>query len=1159
MNFIHLHNHTHYSLLDGACTVDDLINAAVENNMNAVAITDHGVMYGAIEFYKKAKKANIKPIIGCEVYIITRGSRFDKEKVIVDKSSGKKKHYHHLILLAKNNEGYKNLCKISSIGHLEGFYYKPRIDLEVLKQYSKGLVATSACIGGVVAAHLVNGDYDLAKEDAIIYKEIFGDDFYLEIQNHNIEREKNVLEGMPKLSKELGIKLVATNDSHYIKKEHAIAHNVYLLIPESSVNTVLDYKTLKYGTDQIYFKSQEEMIDLFKNFPQAIESTLEIADKCNLKLDLDKNYVPDFPIPPDSGVSNLDDYFVKLAKEGLERRFKKITPDIEERFNFEIEIIKKMGYSGYFLIVQDFINSARKLGISVGPGRGSAAGSIVSYALGITNLNPLDYDLLFERFLNPDRVSMPDIDVDFADDKREEVINYVRQKYGSNSVGQIITFGKLSGRAVIKDVGRVLGIPLSTVDSITKQIPVIQGKVMPIDEAVEKIPELKWVKESTDPKIKELIEYSKILEGLNRNSGTHAAGVVIVPGNLIDYVPLYKTPAMPEPVTQFNMKDLETAGLLKMDFLGLKTLTIIENTIKLIEKNHRIKVDIDNIPLDDEKTFDLFGKGQTVGVFQFESTPMQEYLKKLKPTCIEDLVAMNALYRPGPMDMINDFIARKQGKQKIEYLHPKLERILKPTYGIMVYQEQVMQIANELAGFSLAEADLMRRAMGKKDAKLMEEQGKAFIKGAIKKGVDEKVANDIFEMIKKFASYGFNKSHSVAYSLIAYQTAYLKANYPTEFMTANLSNEIGDTDKIVLFIDDCRKLNIKVLPPDVNESDIGFTCVNNEIRFGLEAIKNVGENAVREIIAARNKYGKFQDLFHFCEKVDLRVVNKKTIESLILAGAMDSLGTNRSQMFNSIERAIQYGQNKKEEELRGQESLFSGGTNDKKKVVLDTAPVYQDIGDDWGFFEKLSKEKSVLGFYLSAHPLDNYRNEIEFFNNIHLANPDELQYIDKVKVFGVVTDFKTKIDKKGNTMAFFSIEDFSGKGECIIFSDAYNRYKDLIHIDAIIGVIGKGESAGNKVRVFVDEVITLQKLNSSQYVSINIFPELLTEKEILQCKKILESHSGKCPVLLKILNGSANNDKLYRSRKYFVTISDELISSLKKIFGEDNVLIINKN
>lgn len=1150
MDFIHLHNHTHYSLLDGACTVDSLITAAKENSMSALAITDHGVMYGVIEFYKKAKQANIKPIIGCEAYIITRGKCTEKEKNIIEKS-GKKKHYHHLILLAKNEIGYRNLSMISSIGHTEGFYYKPRIDLDVLKKYSDGLIATSACLSGVVAAHLVNGNYALAKEDAIIYKEIFGEDFYLEVQNHSLENEKYVLEGMPKLSKELNIKMVATNDCHYIKQEHAVAHNVYLLIPESSANVTLNYRDLKYGTNQIYFKSKKEMIELFKDMPEAIDSTIEIADKCNLKLDLGKNFLPDFPIPSDFGSNDLNDYLEKIAYQGLQKRFDIIDKKIEERFNFEIDTIKKMGYAGYFLIVQDFISDARKKGISVGPGRGSAAGSLVSFALGITNLNPLDYDLLFERFLNPDRVSMPDIDVDFADDRRDDIINYVREKYGSNSVGQIITFGKLSGRAVIKDVGRVIGIPLSTVESITKQITVVQGRVTPIEEAIEKIPELKWVKESSDPKIKELVEFSKTLEGLNRNAGTHAAGVVIVPGNLIDYVPLYKTPSMAEPVTQFNMKDLETAGLLKMDFLGLRTLTIIESTKKFIKENKNIKVDIDNISLNDKKTFELFGKGQTVGVFQFESTPMQEHLKKLKPNCIEDLVAMNALYRPGPMDMIDDFIARKQGKQKIEYLHPKLEKILKPTYGVIVYQEQIMQIANELAGLTLAEADLMRRAMGKKDIKLMGKQGVLFIEKSIANGVDKKIAKEVFDMIQKFAAYGFNKSHSAAYSLVAYQTAYLKSNFPTEFMTANLSNEIGNTDKIVMFIDDCRKLNITVLPPDVNESGLGFTCSGNEIRFGMEAIKNVGENAVREIISSRNKIKRFKNLFHFCESVDLHVVSRKTLESLILAGAMDSLHENRSQMFNAVEMAIQYGQNAQEVKILGQENLFGSSSTSTKEVKV--IPSLPDAERVWGFTEMLSKEKSVLGFYLSAHPLDNYRNEIESYNNIHLGLPDELQSVNEVKLFGIVTDIRTKIDKKGNTMAFFTIEDFTGKGECIIFSDAFSKYNKIILVDNIIGVTGKGEGAGDKIKIIVETVNPINKLSYDRHININIIPELLKQDDINKMKNIIENYPGKCQLFFKVLGNSSLDNKVYRAKKFLVNPTNKLLEELKSIFGEEQV------
>ena len=801
--FIHLHNHTHYSLLDGATTVESLLNAALEHNMPAVALTDHGVMSGAIEFYKKAKKKGIKPIIGSEFYIVTKGSRFDRGQMAQSdtlRGEGKSKGrgvYHHLVLLAKNEKGYRNLLKLTTLAHTEGFYYKPRIDFELLTQYHEGIVALSACANGVVAAHLVNNNYAEASNIAMMYKGLLGDDFYLEIQNHHSDVEKNVLEGMPRLSKELGIKLIATNDVHYIKPEHAVAHNIMLLIPDASSTNIPDISQLRYGTDQIYFKSAEEMAALFKEYPEAIEHTLEVAEKCNLELDLKTNFMPKFPIPPDAGVSTLEDYLDKLAMEGLRKRFSEITPAIDSRIKHELGVIRKMGYAGYFLIVADFIRAAREMGVMVGPGRGSAAGSIVSYSLGITSVDPLKYDLLFERFLNPDRISMPDIDVDFSDNKREKVIDYVRKKYGEESVSQIITFGTLSSRAVLKDVARVLGIPLSVVEPVTKQIPVTQGKVMPIAEALETVPELKSFRDSKDPKIQMLIQVSKVLEGMNRNASTHAAGVVIAPAAISNFVPMYKSPST-ELMTQYTMKDLEDAGLLKMDFLGLRTLTVLENALELIAKNHSVILDLDALPESDQKTFELFHKGQTVAVFQFESSGMQDWLRKLRPTSISDLVAMNALYRPGPMENIGDFIKRKHGQQKIDYLHPRMEETLRETYGVIVYQEQVMRIASDIAGFTLAEADLMRRAMGKKDKAAMAAQKNKFIDGAKKtNAISQKLAEEIYDLIEKFASYGFNKSHSVAYSVVAYQTAYLKAHYPAEYMAATLTSEIGNTDKIV--------------------------------------------------------------------------------------------------------------------------------------------------------------------------------------------------------------------------------------------------------------------------------------------------------------------------------------------------------------------------
>ena len=862
------------------------------------------------------------------------------------------------------------------------------------------MIATSACPAGIVNAQIISGNTDEAVEYASLYKEIFGEDFYLEIQNHGLEQEEILLASVPQIAKDLGIKLVATNDCHYIKQEHAIPHNIMLYIPEASSTNIPDYMTLRYKTDQLYFKSAKEMIDLFGKYPGAVESTLEIADKCSLQSGTAKK--------PHACISDSSknresptriEYFEKLAREGVAKRYPSMTPEIEQRLTHEINVIRKMGYAGYFLIVQDFINAANRLGVPVGPGRGSAAGSIVAYALGITNVDPLQYDLLFERFLNPDRVSMPDIDIDFADNKREKVIEYVRAKYGEKSVAQIVTFGTLSARAALKDVGRVLGIPLGVIDSITKQIPVVQGKVTPIEEALRTIPELKWVGESGDEKIKLLVDAAKVLEGMNRNVSMHAAGVVIAPGDIGDFVPMYKTPQT-DLMTQYNMKDLEEAGLLKMDFLGLRTLTVLENALSLIHDVHGKTIDLNAIPGDDEETLALFARGQTVALFQFESAGMQDYLRKLRPSSIHDLVAMNALYRPGPMENIPDFINRKNGKQKITYLHPKLEPILRETYGIIVYQEQVIKIASEIAGLSLSQADLLRRAMGKKDKDLMARQKKEFSDSAIKNGIDKKTASDIFDLIEKFASYGFNKSHSVAYSILAYQTAYLKAHYPAEYMAATLTSEMADTDKIVVLIDDCRKMGIDVLPPDVNESGVSFGVTAKGIRFGLSAIKNVGVGAVEQIVKARGEKGRFHDIFDFCSRVDLRSVNKKTIESLVLAGAFDSMHDNRAQLFAAAEMAIVHGQKAQEQAEMGQSNLFDrGGTRGVERPILRAS-------EKWSETEKLAREKSVLGFYVSGHPLWKYRDEVDGLATARLGDAASVRQNSTVRVCGIIADVK---------------------------------------------------------------------------------------------------------------------------------------------------------
>jgi DNA polymerase III subunit alpha len=1158
--FIHLHNHTHYSLLDGASTVSSLVQAAADNNMPAVALTDHGVLFGAIEFYKKAKKKNIKPIIGCEVYIVRKGSRFEKSSATTDEGNDalnadartKKRDYHHLILLCKNEIGYKNLITLITLAHTEGFYFKPRIDFDLLSRHHEGLVCSTACAGGVVAPYLINDDYDSARRIASMYKDVFRDDFYLEVQDHKYDIETNMLRDMPKLARELNIKLVATNDVHYIRPEDARAHNIMLLIPEATSSYAPDYSKLRYGTDQLYFKSEAEMVELFKDHPEAIATTLEITEKCNLEFDMKTNHMPDFPIPADAGVLTLEDYLDKLTREGLQQRYSAITSQIEARAERELSVIRKMGYAGYFLIVADFIRAARRMDVMVGPGRGSAAGSIVSYALGITNVDPLKYDLLFERFLNPDRVSMPDIDVDFSDSKREKVIEYVKGKYGNDSVSQIITFGTLSSRAVLKDVARVLGVPLSVIEPITKQIPVNQGKVMPIAEALENVPELKAFKENPDPKIQTLLEVSQVLEGMNRNVSTHAAGVVIAPGAISSYVPMYKTTST-ELMTQFTMKDLEDAGLLKMDFLGLRTLTVIEKALEMINRNHGVDIDLDQLPENDQKTFELFHKGQTVAVFQFESSGMQDWLRKLRPTSISDLIAMNALYRPGPMENIGDFIKRKNGQQKIEYLHPKLEETLKETYGVIVYQEQVMRIAVDIAGYTLAEADLMRRAMGKKDKAAMASQKTKFIEGAkTTSKLSTNLAEEIYDRIEKFSSYGFNKSHSAPYSLLAYQTAYLKAHYPAEYMAATLTSEIGNTDKIVLLIDDCRKLGIETLPPDVNESESTFAVTSGGIRFGLAGIKNVGMNAVEAIISAREGHRKFSSLFDFCSYVDLRVVNKKTIESLILAGAFDSINKNRAQLLKVVEQTISAAQNVQSYSERGQSNLFDSGSVKEISVFAPSLPVVPA----WNESEKLAQEKSVLGFYVSGHPLLKYQNEVNAFATLHLGDVEGMKS-GTVRVGGIIASVKKKIDKNNRTMAFITLEDFTGKAECVVFSSLYKKCENMIQPESMVLVEGNGEVNGDVIKIVATDIMPIElageKLGKRVFLLLNA--DEINDATIPRLREVMEKNKGNCSCYFNVVGKDFPGQQVFVSRKFSVRPTNDFIDGVRSILGRNSVKI----
>ncbi len=1138
-DFVHLHNHTHYSLLDGAIRVPDLMAATKNFEMPAVAITDHGNMFGAIDFYLNAKKAGIKPIIGSEMYMAP-GSRTERKAI---KKGASEATAYHLVLLAKDTTGFKNLMKLSTISYLEGFYYKPRIDFEVLEKYSEGLIASSACLKGAIPYKIIHDGYDAAREMALRYKDIFGDDFYIELQNHGIQEEIDVQDRLIKLARELNIKLIATNDAHYLKREDYEAHDVLLCL-----QTGKDYddpKRMRYNTDQLYFKSPAEMKELFKHIPEAIENTLEITDKCNLNLDLSKNYLPRFEIPNDMSMS---DYFHQIAYEGLQKRYPDITPALQQRLDYEIKIINQMGFPSYFLIVKDFIDHARSLGIPVGPGRGSAAGSLAAYALGITNVDPIEYDLIFERFLNPERVTMPDIDIDFCYERRNEIIDYVREKYGADQVAQIITFGTMAARAVIRDVGRVLKVPLPEVDKIAKMVPNVLKMTLP--KALEQVPELKELTKSESIH-KKLIQYSLTLEGLARHASMHACGVVITPTHLNDYVPLFKS-SDGDVTTQFEMKFLEEIGVLKMDFLGLRTLTVIDDTLKDLASK-KIVIDLDKIPTNDPATFEVFAKGNTIGIFQFESSGMQTYLKKLKPTCIADLIAMNALYRPGPMDMIDDFIDRKHGVKKIEYLHPKLEPILKETYGIIVYQEQVMRIASELGGFTLGGADLLRRAMGKKKVELMQQQRKLFVEGALKNGVAEKVANEIFDLMDKFAGYGFNKSHAACYSIVAYQTAYLRAHYPAEFMAANLSSEMGVIDRIVILIDECRKAGINVLPPDVNESDVKFIATQNGIRFGLGAVKNVGVASIKAIVAARERFGKFKTIFEFAREVDLRAVNKKVLESLIQVGAMDSLEGHRAQLFETIDLAVTYAQRVNADKAMGQTSLFDVSVN-MNETSVDTPPL--PAITPWDQSECLRREKALLGFYISGHPLEKFAEELRLFSSIQVKDLVTLKDGVIVQVGGQIVSVKSKFDKKGKMMAFVAFEDFSGMTELIVFSDTFTQYREQLKPDALLMILGKISCReGEDPKILMDECFPLQYARErfTKDVIITLDSNLMKPENLETITNFLHRNQGDCPLFVRV--NTPEKNVMIRSKKYKLNPSAEVMKKLKSIVGEDHIQI----
>jgi len=1054
MDFVHLHMHTEYSLLDGANKIKELPARAKELGMKAIAITDHGVMFGVVDFYKECKKVGIKPIIGCEVYIAPR-TRFDKESGIDNK-------YSHLILLAKNETGYKNLTNLVSIGFTEGFYYKPRIDLEMLEKYHEGLIALSGCLAGSVNKAILKDNIEEAKQIAMWYKNLFGEDYYLEIQPNGLPEQVLVNQKLVQISKELNIPLVATNDAHYLRKEDAYNHEVLLCIQTGKKMNDID--RMKMGTDEFYVKSPEEMIEYFKNFPEAIENTVKIAEKCNFDFEFGNTKLPNYEVPAE--YSTHAEFFRELCYKGLEKRYgQNPTQETKDRLEYEISVIEKMGYVDYYLIVWDFINYAKTKGISVGPGRGSGAGSIAAYAMGITDIDPIKYSLLFERFLNPERISMPDFDIDFCYERRPEVIEYVAKKYGRDHVSQIITFGTMSARMVIRDVARALDVPYAEADKLAKMVPFELH--ITIKKALEQNRELLELYEN-DETTKRLLDIAMKLEGLPRQASTHACGVLITDKPVIEYVPLYVNEGTVE--AQFIMTTLEELGLLKMDFLGLRTLTVISDTIKFVKENQGKEVEFDP-EMHDQKVFQsTWQSGNTVGVFQFESQGMTNFMKELKPDTLEDIIAGVSLYRPGPMDQIPRYIKNKLNPEHSEYTHPALEPILNVTYGCMVYQEQVMQIVRDLAGYSLGRADLVRRAMGKKKLDVMAKEREYFIHGqtdenenvvipgCVRNGIDEQSANKIFDEMAEFAKYAFNKSHAAAYAVVSYRTAYLKTYYPVEFMAATLNSFLGNLDKIPEYIAECKRLNIEILKPSINNSFTKFTVNGDKIRFGLGSIKNVGTSAIEIIVEERNKNGEFKSFTDFCERIQGEAVNKKCIESLIKAGAFDELGETRNTLMNSFEGILDTISGETRKSIQGQVTMFdiaSEETSQKHKYNLTILKEYDER-------TLLDMEKEMLGIYISGHPLEKMKDSIKKNTNINTLQMSNMKAENdlsrdgkQVKYAGIITSVKKKYTKNNTIMAFVTIEDLYGTTEIIVFDSCYNRSSSILLVDNIVLVEGR--------------------------------------------------------------------------------------------------------
>jgi DNA polymerase III subunit alpha len=1149
--FVHLHVHTEFSLLDGAIRLQDLIQTARTYNMPAVTITDHGGMFGALEFYERCKKSGIKPIVGCEVYLAPK-SRFDRHGKVDTGGNGEEDRNYHLLLLAKDHTGYRNLMQLVTLAYLEGFYYKPRIDKEILRQHHEGLIGLSACLKGELATLLLRNQEQAARKVALEYADIFGaGGFYLELQANGLPSQAIANQALIKLGRELDLPLVATNDCHYLRKGDARAHEILLCIQTGK--TVLDDKRMKFHTDQLYFKSPDEMFLEFAEVPDALQNTLRIADQCDLEIDLKTHHFPSFPLPEGE---SLEETFDRTVREGFDLRMAVIRrkrsdfgereeEEYQERLQYESGVIHKMGFAAYFLIVADFINYAKKRGIPVGPGRGSAAGSLVAYVMGITDLDPIEHGLIFERFLNLERISLPDIDVDFCVHGRDEVLRYVTEKYGKDRVAQITTFGTMMARAVIRDVGRALALPYNDVDRIAKLIPPALG--ITLQKAFEQEPRLLEQQEA-DPQVKELFEIALALEGLTRHASTHAAGVVIGDKPIVEYMPLYRGQDG-EVVTQFPMKYVEKAGLIKFDFLGLRNLTVINNAVALIRRNHGVAIDINDLPLEDPDTYALLGRADTTGVFQLESSGMRDILVRSHPENFSDIVALLALYRPGPIEsgMVENYIQRKSGQIEVAYDLDALLPILKPTYGVILYQEQVIQIASVLANYSLGEADILRRAMGKKDPVVMKAQRDRFLKGAKENRIDLTKANHIFDLMEKFAGYGFNKSHSAAYALIAFQTAYLKAHFPVEFMAALLNSFLSNSDQVVRLINECREKTIPILPPDVNASDRDFAVVGDRIRFGLAAVKNVGETAVEAILKSRDEQGPFRSIFDFCQRVDLQRVNRRVLEQLVKCGAFDSIHPSRARALAALDSALDAAQIMQRDRQSGQINIFALLKSQKKKAAEPELPETPD----WDARTTIQFEKETLGFYISGHPLDFYADQVAAICSADTQSVKEKREGTEATLCGMLSITKELTTRKGDRMAFLALEDKEGILEVISFSETFLHAQPLLAGEEPLVVIGKVQHDEKGSKLLAERIMTLDEaqVQTVDAVRIRLPAERLDRDRLTRLRHLLLNHPGDCKTFLHLTVGGKGEAVIALSSKLQVKPSRSFFEEMSEHFG----------